>query len=136
MIEVAVVIGPDGPIFWHLPPGRTGGSIPDSRRLWDVLWEHRKEIVGVAHSHPGSGPTGPSGTDLGTFLAIERALGQRLQWWISSSDQLYIWARDSHDPALADSYAGKAVRDEPSWVTPLRKLSEGLTIEEVFGTPE
>lgn len=136
MIETAVVIGKRGPLYWHLPPGRSGGSIPDSRRLWDVIWENRKEIVGIAHTHPGSGPTGPSTTDLTTFGAIERALGMKLRWWIASSDTLSVWFRDCDDPPLADSYAGSYVLDEPSWVEPLRKLSEGLTIEEVFGTPE
>jgi len=124
MIEVGVVIDKNGvPIYWHLPPGRSGGSIPDSRQLWDVIWEHRDRIMGFAHSHPGSGPTGPSQTDLTTFLAIEQALGKRLCWWISSSDQLWTWARDSHDPALADSYAGEFIRNEPDWVKTLREFS-------------
>ena len=65
MIETGVVVTGNGPIHWHLPPGRSGGSLPDSRPLWDVLWEHRREFfLGFAHSHPGSGIPGPSFTDV------------------------------------------------------------------------
>lgn len=75
MIEVGVVIGLDfRPRYWHLPPGRTAGSIPDTRSLWDVLWEQRADVAGFAHSHPGSGVPGPSHTDVTTFAAIEAGL--------------------------------------------------------------
>ncbi len=72
MIECGVVVGIKGAIHWHLPEGRTMGSIPDTRALWDVFWEHRKlDYLGFAHSHPGSGIPGPSMTDLTTFAAVE-----------------------------------------------------------------
>lgn len=89
MIEVGLVLLGTTPVHWHLPVGRTGGSIPDSRDLWDVLWELRKEKhLGFAHSHPGSGAPSPSWTDITTFAAIELGLGRRLDWWITSSDYL------------------------------------------------
>ena len=145
MIETAVVIGPEGPLYWHLPPDRTGGSIPDSRALWDVLWEHRKYVVGVAHTHPGWGPPGPSRTDLTTFIAIQKGLGRDLVWWIASQDhiiELEGVALGTHDCGCPAAHAPGRIDyrirhpREPSWVEPLRKLSSGLTIEEVFGTPE
>jgi hypothetical protein len=68
------------PIFWHTPPDRTMGALPDSRDLWDVLWEHRHELGGVAHTHPWSGASWPSSTDVTTFAAVEAGLGQRLFW--------------------------------------------------------
>ncbi len=127
MIEAGVVItGGEPPgsrplLFWHLPDGRTGGSIPDSRKLWNVLWDLRKEMVlQFAHSHPGSGIPSPSHTDLTTFAAVEAGLGRRVIWWITSSDclvQLY-WSGE-----IYDSMVWKAA--EPDWVDQLRKRSEG-----------
>jgi len=89
MIEAGVVVTGWGPMYWHLPKGRSGGSIPDSRKLWDVLWDLRQEaFLGFAHSHPGSGKPGPSMTDLTTFAAVELGLGRRLTWWIVNSDSM------------------------------------------------
>jgi 3' exoribonuclease, RNase T-like/Prokaryotic homologs of the JAB domain len=84
MIEAGVVIDRDGRVLhWHLPPGRTCASIPDTRELWDVFWEHRHELLGFMHSHPGGGsPPAPSHEDLTTFAAVEAGLGRRLDWWI------------------------------------------------------
>lgn len=89
MIEVAMVFDRGGaPLYWHLPPGRTGGAIPDSRDLWEVLWEHREELGGVAHTHPWYGSSGPSQTDVTTFAAVEAALGRRLLWLVVTFDQV------------------------------------------------
>lgn len=85
-IEAGVVLDLKGePLHWHLPPGRSVGGLPDSRRLWDVIWENRDNISGIAHSHPGKGKPGPSYEDVTTFSAIEAALGRRLDWWIVSA---------------------------------------------------
>lgn len=84
--EAAVVLvnvnGAPTPVYWHAPPGRTAVEIPDDVALWDVLWQNRARLVGVAHTHPGGGVPAPSGTDLATFAAVERALGRPLLWWI------------------------------------------------------
>lgn len=124
MIEAGVVVSGEGPAFWHLPQGRSGGSLPDSRELWDVLWDLRKEVLlGFAHSHPGSGLPGPSHTDLTTFAAIEAGLGRRLDWWITSSDfaiHLRWIGPDKFD-------YGQTVVPDPSWAARLRDLSrEGV----------
>jgi len=130
MMEVGVVISTTGePIHWHLPLGRSGGALPDSRELWDVLWQAHRDgwLAGFAHSHPGSGVPGPSGTDTSTFVAIESALGRSLSWWITSSDRLVVVNR-----AAMDSMPGRvvyAVREivverEPLWVVELRRRSE------------
>ena len=120
MNEAGVVIINDKPLFWHLPQGRTSVSLPDSRELWDVLWSYRKDpSLGFAHSHPGSGVPVPSQTDLTTFSAIERALGRKLSWWITSSDQvIYLeWA----GPGAYD-YDFREISD-PSWIVDLRNNS-------------
>jgi hypothetical protein len=91
MIESGVLVGDNDFIYWHLPENRTGGSLPDSRELWDVLWEHRKdEYLGFAHTHPGAGVPGPSWEDITTFAGVEAGLGRRLRWWIASSDSLIV----------------------------------------------
>ena len=138
MIEAGVVLDINGgPIYWHLPKGRTGGSIPDSQVLWEVLWDNREILGGFAHSHPGSGPPTPSMTDLTTFVAIEAALGRRIDWWITSSDRLLVcnWSSNGLPPygmhsytskgGVKHSYLGVVVMNEPSWVNDLRKISEG-----------
>ena len=89
MIEVAMVFDRQGaPFYWHLPPGCSGGAIPDSRDLWEVLWEHREELGGVAHTHPWYGDSGPSHTDVTTFAAVEAALGRRLLWLVVTFDHV------------------------------------------------
>ena len=91
MMEAAVVIDLDGnALFWHLPDDRSGGAIPDSQDLWEIIWENRDRVAGIAHSHPGSGLTRPSHTDVTTFAAIEAAFGRRLKWWITTSDRLIV----------------------------------------------
>lgn len=118
MIEAAAVIGVDGAVLhWHLPPGRTEASLPDSRALWDVLWSRRDALAGVAHTHPGSGPPAPSQEDLTTFAACEAALGRRLAWWIATSDHLYAFTWCG--PARTD-YRGDPVPDAPPWLAELR----------------
>jgi len=124
-MEIAVVINKNhGVLAWHNPPGSTNGSIPQSYDLWKVMWENRDDLEGVAHSHPGSGATGPSYTDVTTWSGCELGLGKRLLWWITTSDQLFVfwWV----GPEKYD-YAGKRVEDPDvlrmEWVQTLRDLS-------------
>lgn len=120
MVEAGAVVGEDGNVvFWHIPDGRHGGAIPDSRTLWDVLWEGRKSIQGFAHSHPGNGVPGPSHTDVTTFAAVEAALGRRLTWWIVSADKVAEVRWTGPDKL---SYRGYSVRS-PAWTAKLRELS-------------
>lgn len=125
MIEAGVIIDLDGnPLHWHQPTGSTVGSLPDSQRLWEVFWEHKGYIAGFAHSHPGGGIPSPSPEDVTTFSAVERALGKRLQWWITSSDRvaLYTWAGgDKYN------YEGGKIPD-PSWTAALRLNSGYYTL--------
>ncbi len=121
VIEAGVVIGQNGePLFWHLPQNRSGGALPDSRKLWEVLWDNRATLQGFGHSHPGGGMPGPSQEDVTTFAAVEGALGRRLDWWITSSDavSLLTWSGPSRY-----AYSIQPV-PAPSWVAELRRLSE------------
>lgn len=93
MIEVALVFDRAGRGFhWHAPPGASRILIPDSRSLWEVLWESRDRLGGVAHTHPDPGGVSPSRTDLTTWSACERALGRRLLWPIATSTEVATWA--------------------------------------------
>ena len=81
MMETALVFDRNGKtICFHEPPGRSGGSIPDTRDLWEIIWENRENLGGVTHTHPWDGPAHPSITDVTTFDAIEKALGKHLLW--------------------------------------------------------
>lgn len=121
-LEAGVVVGYEGePVFWHLPEGRTAGYLPDSRQLWEVLWENRHNVYGFAHSHPGSGLPGPSWEDITTFAAIELGLGRRLVWWITSSNSLSVvlWAgpgKHDYEVMLADG-------SKHRWLDELRRHS-------------
>ena len=121
MREVGVVIDRNGaPIFWHLPAGRTSAALPDSRTLWQVLWENRERIAGFAHTHPGTGRPGPSREDVTTFSAVERGLGCRLDWWIATADRLAVvrWV----GPGM-HTYQTEPWEAEPPWLERLRALS-------------
>jgi len=122
MLEAAVVIGVGGiPIYWHTPNDRTVVSLPDDRQLWDVIWEHRGNVIGVAHSHPGGGSPLPSETDITTFSAIELALGRRLEWPIVSADEMITASWCGPGKYM---YTVRRVDQEPPWTVELRRISE------------
>ncbi len=122
-IEAAVVISGGSPSHWHLPPGRNSVYIPDTRDLWDILWESRSSVDGVAHTHPGSGWPSPSKTDLTTFEAVEKGLGRRLSWWILSRTHCVLlqWESGGFGPGYETTYVFR--EEEPSWAEELRRHS-------------
>lgn len=121
-IEAGVLVNLDcEPIYWHLPEGRHVGALPDSRDLWLQIWNNRDQVLGFAHSHPGSGHPAPSYEDLTTFAAVESALGKRLVWWITSEDQFSEWCWIG--PDKLDYRKGPAIY-EPEWMAELRDHSK------------
>lgn len=123
-IEAGVVFGFDHEVIhWHLPENRTGGSLPDSRQLWDVLWENRLRVWGFAHTHPGSGSPVPSWEDLTTFAGIELGLGRRLIWPILSSDGFsnVLWNGPDKYTYAVQPLSPRF--DEPPWSEELRRHS-------------
>jgi hypothetical protein len=122
MKEAGVVIDHDGhALHWHAPQGRTVASIPDSRPLWEVLWENREHVFGFAHTHPCNGIPGPSGTDLSTFKAVEAGLGRRLMWFILSEDHASVTFWFGPD----DHYETLTMTNEPECFNELRYISYG-----------
>ena len=127
-MEIGVVVATDGSVIaWHLPPGRSAVSLPDSTDLWTTMWESRHRLAGVAHSHPGGGRPGPSRTDVTTFAAVEAGLGRRLRWWITSTDGLVEleWRGPGpHDYGMRDSDPAGC-----GWLAELREMSYGPRTE-------
>jgi hypothetical protein len=123
-IEAGVVIGSHGvPLHWHLPPGRNVGYLPDSKDLWQVLWENRERLYGFAHSHPGSGEPSPSWEDLTTFAAVEKGLGRRLVWPIATADQVAFFTWMGSDGWYQHGGVFALGAPEPEWLTGLRARS-------------
>lgn len=121
MIEAGVVLNLEGqPLYWHLPESRTNVLLPDSKSLWDILWDNRDNISGFAHSHPGKGTPTPSHTDLTTFDGIEKALGKNLDWFITSEDRM-IFIRWGGPETL--DYVQLDINQHPSWVKTLKQHS-------------
>src|SRR3989344_2461914 len=100
--EVGLVFDRQGrTIHWF--GGHSPGFIPDSRSLWDVLWENRDRLGGVGHTHPRDGPATPSHTHLTTFDAVERALGKQLLWLLVPSTKTpYVLRTPLFDRGTAD----------------------------------
>ena len=101
-MESAVVFDLEGRVIYHhAPHGRSAVSIPDSRTLWDILWENRGNLGGVAHSHPWNGVAAPSQTDVTTFQAVEAALGKRLAWPIVTFSETvtFRWDGQHYSPS-------------------------------------
>jgi proteasome lid subunit RPN8/RPN11 len=125
MIETGVVINTNGePIFWHEPGGRSGGSLPDSRQLWDVLAQANRDgwLSGFAHTHPGDGQPHPSQEDMSSFIAIDYAL-RPLNWWIVSSNITILVRKSTMDSVPGREIYGITRIDDPVWVPDLRRRS-------------
>lgn len=126
-MEAGVLIGLQGEaLYWHLPQGRTAGSLPESPELWDVFWVNRARLSGFAHSHPGFGPPGPSYTDVTTFAAIEAGLGKHLDWWITTANWVacFRWAGpDTITYRAVLSFQTHPDGVDPGWVKELRRVS-------------
>lgn len=128
VIECAFVFDEEGAVIhWHLPEGRSAGHIPDTRGLWEVMWENRHILGGVAHTHPWRGKSGPSGTDITTFAACEAALGKRLTWPIVTMDSIacFWWqGPDKHRYRMLDDDESPVFEERD--LAKLRGLSYGF----------
>lgn len=129
--EAAIVIIDGRSAFDWTPRGRTAGFLPDGREFWEFLAEHRDELEGVAHLHPGDGWPVASAEDVTTFDAVERGLGQRLDWWIISSDSGVLYRREGAGYGIERGWSGWPVPAfqtrhpeamPPRWVAHLRSL--------------
>ena len=95
-------------------------SLPDSPDLFTRIWQHRDQLIGFAHTHPGTSICPfPSYEDVTTFAAIEAALGRRWLWWIVDAEAVSLsrWGGRFR----LDYYTERV--SEPYWVEALRKES-------------
>lgn len=119
MLETAVILDRFGaPLYWHEPLKRSMSYMNDSAKLWDIIWEARDNISGIAHTHPGSGFPYPSETDRTTFLAVEAGLWEKLSWPILSCNRMVV-CRTLETKKLHVA----PVLFEPTWATELRLRS-------------
>lgn len=128
MIETAMVFDALGKVIhWHEPPGRSGGSLPDSSDLWGVLWHNRYRLGGVAHTHPWDGEAWASMTDITTFKAVEDGLGIRLVWPVVTMTQVkyftYFHKIGQHSEDAPPAFAAAEWWDRN--IQELRRRSQG-----------
>jgi len=110
-------------IFWHLPPDRSQGAIPDSKDLWSILWETRECLGGVAHTHPWDGESWMSHTDVTTFAAIEAGLGKRLIWPIVTFTEVGYFEWVGPDRLDYTTTNRRRFRLDPNDIEHLRDIS-------------
>lgn len=123
-LEVAMVFHKRGqPLHWHLPPDRSSGYIPDSRDMWDILWNSKDILGGVAHTHPWDGEAWPSQTDVTTFAAVEAGLGQRLVWPVVTFSQVKYFVWVGPDRLDYAEMTGRRFRFHPEHIERLRDAS-------------
>jgi hypothetical protein len=126
MREALAVLDKKGlALLMQAPSDGSSVAIPDSRTLWEFIWEHRDEISGIAHTHPGSGIPGPSHEDLTTFRAVEKGLGRILDWWIVTTGWVTKYNYDPHEKQYMQEIL-RGVRhryDEEPWVTEILEWS-------------
>lgn len=123
VMEAAVVFDAQGAVLhWHLPAGRSGGALPDSRDLWEILWAHRAVLGGVAHTHPWVGPARPSRVDTTTWSACEAGLGRRLLWPVVTFSEIVYFAHHAESDSYRETTPGPAAL-APDTLDALRRHS-------------
>src|SRR6185295_18375791 len=88
--------------------------IPDNRERWEVIWQHRNEITGIVHSHPGEF-LDFSHEDRTTIEAVEAGTGKVFTWSIVTKSG-FLSRRVNLDTDREDS---------PWWLGLMRSLSYG-----------
>lgn len=76
--EVFFLIGRGGALLF-CDASTSPSALPDSRKRWEAIWEHREELEELSHSHP-HGPLAFSTEDETTMTALTSALGKELRF--------------------------------------------------------
>lgn len=113
--EVFFLIGRGGALLF-CDASTSPSALPDSRRRWEAIWEHRAELEELAHSHP-HGPLAFSSEDETTMAALEGALGRELCFSVVSPNGM-IRREDGASSRIE-------TEDEPWWAALLR-LASGI----------
>ena len=124
--EVCFLIDHDGAILWSDASDHPA-SMPDSRERWTRIWDLRKRLAEIAHSHPGGG-LHFSSTDEATMASINAGLGRRLTYSVITPDAMLRRPGGTDDPAgtnpTAESNGDHVVEAEPWWTALLRSASD------------
>jgi hypothetical protein len=116
--EVFFLIGRGGAVLFS-DASDSPSALPDSRRRWESIWNHRAEIEELAHSHP-HGPLAFSAEDETTMKALESALGQGLRFSVISPAGMI--RREGGNTE-------HVTHDEEPWWTALLRLASGITLK-------
>ena len=112
--EVCFLIDRNGEILWS-DASSSPLALPDSRERWEAIWQHRNELVELAHSHP-LGPEQFSAEDTSTMRALDDALGKQLLFSLVTPRQYLL--RGPNDIAVPAT--------PPAWVRALR-IASGMS---------
>ncbi|HMR76236.1 MAG TPA: hypothetical protein PKD61_14035 [Polyangiaceae bacterium] len=111
--EVFFLIGKGGAVLFS-DASQSPSQLPDSRKRWQMIWEHRDELEELSHSHP-NGPLAFSREDETTMQALETALGKTLRFSVLAPTGMITKRGD----------VVATVEDEPWWSSLLR-LASGM----------
>lgn len=111
--EVCFLIARNGQLLWS-DASASPLALPDSRERWEAIWQHRNDLVEIAHSHP-LGPEQFSAEDSSTMRALDAALGKKLLFSLVTPRQYLL--RGPNDVAVPAT--------PPPWVRALR-LASGM----------
>lgn len=111
--EVFFLIGKGGAVLFS-DASQSPSQLPDSRKRWQMIWEHRDELEELSHSHP-NGPLAFSREDETTMQALETALGKTLRFSVLAPTGMITKRGD----------VVETVADEPWWSSLLR-LASGM----------
>ena len=90
--EVCFLIGQNGELLWS-DASSSPLALPDSRERWDAIWQHRAQLVEIAHSHP-LGPEQFSAEDTSTMRALDDALGKNVHFSLVTPRQYLLRGPD------------------------------------------
>lgn len=116
--EVCFLVSASGAILWA-DMSTSPDVLPDARARWLAIWQHRADLVEIAHSHP-CGPLAFSEEDKTTMAAVQTALGKHLRFTVVAPEGVITCEGESErtlDPA----------RDPAPWWLALMRAASGMT---------
>jgi hypothetical protein len=104
------------------------GGTADSRSWFDVLWNNRDRLLGMAHTHPDAGHKAgvhPSSIDLNSWQSLEIGFGFRLLNYVVNRSSVCEVRLVQHVSTIKYETRLLTPDDQPWWVSLIRELSYG-----------
>ncbi len=114
--EVFFLIGKGGAVLFA-DASESPSQLPDSRKRWQMIWDHRQHLEELSHSHP-NGPLAFSKEDETTMQALETALGKALRFSVVAPSG--VIAKQGSEVTPVDP--------EPWWAD-LMRLASGMSAD-------